>query len=201
MNYAELKSEVASWVLDSQAAGKEASFIALAEGEISADLSVQPMRLEQTVSVAQGARLVPMPDNVIDPYSFRIAGRNPEIVIKSRDELARMESGQAEYDATKVYGALVGRSLKVFPALSAGDVTIYAKCAIPPLSDAEPTNWLLDSFPGVYLFGAIHKAGLFLRDSNLIAFGEKEYQKAVAKVSAQYVYRGQMAAPTIRGAR
>lgn len=201
MNYTELKTEVASWVVDAQAAGKEASFISLAEGEISADLNVHPMRIEQTVAVTAGARSVAIPDNVIDPYSFRIAGRNPEIVIKSRDELARMESGQAEYDATKVYGAIIGRVLKVFPALSAGDVTIYAKCAIPPLSDVQPTNWLLDSFPSVYLFGAVHKAGLFLRDANLVAFGEKEYQKAVAKVNAQYVYRGQMAAPTIRGAR
>lgn len=199
MNYTQLKTDIAAWVVDSTAAGKEASFITLAEADISADLRVMPMNLEQSVSVSAGARVVPLPLNVIDPIEFKAGGR--QIVIKSRAELDRMEAGQAEYDATKVYGALVGRELKVFPALGAGSVTVYAKCAIPALSDAEPTNWLLDAFPNVYLFGAIHKAGLYLRDANMITFGEKEYQKAVAMVNRQYTYRGQMAAPTVRGAR
>lgn len=201
MNYTELQSEIASWVANSTMSGKEALFVTLAEGEISSDLSVRPMNIEQVVAVTAGARSVVLPANVIDPIDFRIAGQNPNIVIKSREELDRMEQGQAGYDATKVYGALIGQELRVFPALAAGNVTIYAKCAIPALSDANPSNWLLTAFPNVYLFGCMHKAGLFLRDANLIAFGEKEYQKAIAKVNEQYTYRGQMAAPTIYGAR
>lgn len=199
MNYSELKTEIAAWVIDATAAGREASFITLAEAEISADLLVSPMNLEQSVSVSAGDRVVPLPDNVIDPIEFRMNGR--QFIIKNRVELDRMESGQAEYNATEVYGALIGREVKVFPALAAGSVVIHAKCAIPALSDAAPTNWLLTSFPNVYLFGAIHKAGLFLRDANIIALGEKEYQKALASVNRQYTYRGQMAAPTIRGIR
>lgn len=199
MNYTQLKTDIAAWVVDSTAAGNEASFITLAEADISADLRVSPMNLEQSVSVVAGARAVALPDNVIDPIEFRVNGR--QIIIKSRPELDQMEAGQAEYDATKVYGALIGRELRVFPELGSGSVVIYAKCAIPALSDANPSNWLLASFPNVYLFGAIHKAGLFLRDASMITFGEKEYQKAVAKVGSQYTYRGQMAAPTVRGAR
>lgn len=201
-NYAELKAAVLSWVNDATVNGKEADFIALAEAEINGDLKAKPMNLEQSVSVSAGARVVPFPANLIDPISFRIAGaRNPDIVVKSIEQLDRMEAGQEGYNATRVYGAIVGRSLKVFPALGAGSVVVYGKCAIPALSDANPTNWLLTAFPNVYLFAAAREAGYFLRDTNMIAGAEARYLQAVAKVGQQYTYRGQMAAPTVYGAR
>lgn len=201
-NYTELKAAVVEWVNHPQAAGKEADFVALAEAEISADLKVKPMNLEQSVAVSAGARSVALPANLIDPISFKVVGaRDPDVVIKSSEQLERMEAGLEPYSPSRVYGAIVGRTLKVFPALSAGTVSIYGKCSIPSLSDAEPTNWLLTAFPTVYLFAAIREAGYFLHDERMIVGAEARYQQAIAKVSAQYVYRGQMAAPTVRGAR
>lgn len=201
-NYAELKAALLSWVNHAAIAGREADFIALAEAEINGDLKAKPMNLEQSVLVSAGARIVPFPANLIDPISFRITGaRNPDIVIKSIEQLDRMEAGQEAYNATRVYGAIVGRSLKVFPSLEAGSVVVYGKCAIPSLSDASPTNWLLTSFPNVYLFASVREAGYFLRDANMASGAEARYLQAVAKVGQQYAYRGQMAAPTIYGAR
>lgn len=201
-NYTELKTAVLGWVNDSQASGKETDFITLAEAEISADLMVQRMNQEQAVSVLAGAEFVSLPQALIDPMSFQVVGaRNPDIVITTKERLNRMKAGVEGYDPQRFYGALVGDVLQVFPALPAGSVTVFGKFAVPSLSDAAPTNWLLASFPNVYLFGAIREAGAYLRDADMIAWADARYKQALAKVNASYVYRGQMAASTVYGVR
>lgn len=44
--------------------------------------------------------------------------------------------------------------------------------AVPSLSDAEPTNWLILREPGLYLYGALGETAPFLReDERLVVWG------------------------------
>lgn len=202
--YSDLKSAVLSWAEHPAAAARVADFIALAEAEISADLTVKPMDQEQAVAFLAGASEINLPANVIDPRGFKLTGaRYPDIEIVTPEAIDLLNIGQyGQYHQQKVYGALVGRKLKLYPTQTdAGSITVTAKCAIPALSDSNTTNWLLTAFPNVYLFAAIREAGSFLRDENMIAWAEGRYQAAAAKVNQQYVYRGQMARSTVYGAR
>lgn len=202
-NYSELQTAILSWVEHPAATAKVQDFIALAEAEITADVSVDPMKLEQAVAFLSGASEVALPANLINPEQFRIStARNPDVLIVSREMLQEFSLNARTFDSQRVYGAIVGRTLQLFPAqTSAGEVRVFGKCAIPALSDTNTTNWLLTAFPNVYLFGAIREAGSFLRDENMIAWAEGRYQSAVAKVNQQYVYRGQMARSTVYGVR
>lgn len=199
-NYTELQAAIRSWLTNSQAYARIPDFILLAEGEISADMDVQPMKLEQSVPFTAGAGSVALPTNLINPEQIRIStGSNTDVVITTHEMLQEYSLQQRDYDRTRVYGALVGRSLKLFPVQSAaGSATFYGKCAIPALADGNPTNWLLTAFPNVYLSAALREAGAYLRDEAMIAWAEGRYQQAVAKVNSQYVYRGQMAAVSPR---
>lgn len=202
--FSDLRARLMEWVNHAQANAFVDDFIELAEAEISADLSVKPMDQEQSVAFGAGASSITLPANVIDPRGFKLAGaRLPEIEIVSPESLDLLAIGQyPAYHSGKTYGALVGRTLKLYPTQQqAGAVVVTAKCAIPPLSQANPTNWLLTAFPNVYLFGAIREAGAYLRDDSMIAWAESRYQAAVAKVNAQYVYRGQAARSTVYGVR
>lgn len=201
--YTDLHAAVQAWVNHAQANARIPDFITLAEGEISADLLVDPMKLEQSVSFSAGASEIPLPANLIDPEQFRLLGaRLPDIVMASREMLAEFAANTRAYDSQRTYGALVGRTLKLFPTQTVdGTVAVYGKCAIPPLSSDAPTNWLLTSFPNVYLFGAIREAGSFMRDEAMIAWAEGRYQQAVAKVNKQFQYRGHMGQVTSRSVR
>lgn len=202
--YSELQAAVSDWINHPSASPRVADFITLAEAEISADLGVKPMDQEQSVPFLAGASEITLPSNAIDPRGFKLVGaRYPDIEIVTPEAIDLLNIGQyGQYHQQKVYGALVGRKLKLYPTQTdAGSVTVTAKCAIPALSVSNTTNWLLTSFPNVYLFGAIREAGSFLRDENMIAWAEGRYQAAIAKVNQQYVYRGQMARSTVYGAR
>lgn len=199
-NYTELKAAIQSWLTNSQAYARIPDFILLAEGEISADLDVQPMKLEQSVAFAAGADSVVFPANLINPEQIRVStGRNTDVIITTREMLQEFSLCQRDYDRTRVYGALVGRELKLFPTQTgAGTASFYGKCAIPSLTDGNPANWLLTGFPNVYLAAALREAGAYLRDEAMIAWAEGRYQQAAAKVNSQYLYRGQMTAAAPR---
>jgi len=201
-NYSELKTAVLSWVNHPQASGKEGDFIALAEGEMNADLKVKPMNQDQTVSVPAG-NVVSLPANVIDPIRFQVVGAtHPDVVITTLEALDKMVSRTQQFDSVKVYGALVGRTLRLFPAFTATrSVVVHARCSLPALSDAAPTNWLLTAFPNVYLFAALREAGSFLHDAQMVTWAEQRYQQSASKINGLYVYRGQMAASTVHGVR
>lgn len=202
-NYSELQAAVISWVNHAAANSRVTDFISLAEAEISADLEVKAMDIEQSVAFSSGAASITLPVNVINPRSFKLAGaRYPDVEIVSSDALSLLAIDQYPRSADKTYGALVGRTLKLFPAQSAsGSITVNAKCAIPPLSVSNVTNWLLTSFPNVYLFAAIRETGSFMRDANMIEWAEGRYQQAIAKVNGQFIYKGQMARSVVHGVR
>ena len=48
---------------------------------------------------------------------------------------------------------------------SACELVLDYFATIPPLGEAQPSNWLLDLFPDLYLSGALVEAYLFLRDA------------------------------------
>lgn len=202
-NYNELQSAIQSWLTNSQAYARIPDFIMLAEGEMTADLDVQPMKLEQSVAFSAGASAITLPANMINPEELRIStGTNPDVLIRTREQLQEMSLYQRNYDATRVYGALVGRDLKLFPQQTvSGSLLTFGKCALPALSEGNPTNWLLTAFPNLYLAAALREAGSYLRDESIITWSESRYTAGIAKVNAQYVYKGQMGSGMPRNIR
>lgn len=85
---------------------------------------------------------------------------------------------------------LVGDEIRSYsvghPSLT---MTYYA--AIPPLSIASPTNWLLTKAPDVYLYGSLMEAAPFMMDDQRLATWGTLYDKAItdlksADVMARY---------------
>lgn len=55
---------------------------------------------------------------------------------------------------------------------------------IPPLSEANPTNWLIQKAPTVYLFGALKYAALFIGDDRQAKF-QAEFNNGIALLARQ----------------
>jgi len=62
-----------------------------------------------------------------------------------------------------------------FPVNSASaPVVVTYRRGLPPLSDAAPTNWLLDEHPDLYLFGSLVEAEAFIgADERALSRGQR----------------------------
>ena len=116
----------------------------------------------------------------------------------------------ANSGTTNVY-AVEGRTLRFSPAPSSDKpLTLVASYwrRIPPLGADQPTNWLLDEHPDIYVWGALHQAALYIRDpeaenatSNLLDRSIAELQEMSRKDAHGGPLVPQMGAVQVRGAR
>jgi hypothetical protein len=59
--------------------------------------------------------------------------------------------------------SIVGRDLWLGPGTNGEQiVNLVYQSGVPPLSDTAPTNWLLDTAPDAYLFGALVEAEVYI---------------------------------------
>lgn len=132
-------------------------FVGLAEAKFNRVLRVGEMEKSGTIVLTDGngnlpadfleARMVVSPD-----------GAN--LVAWSLSELNRRYSN---FGGIPAGYAVVGSVLRVRPTAS-GNVTMDYYATIPPLTVANPTNWLLTKAPDAYLYGVAEEIAIWERD-------------------------------------
>jgi hypothetical protein len=73
---------------------------------------------------------------------------------------------------------------------------------IPALSDSNTSNWLLEEFPDVYLYGSLTHSAPYLSEDERIAVWAQLYSAGVARVnqsSDDSIYSGSGLTMKIRG--
>lgn len=188
--YAELKAEIAAWLNRSDLAATLPTLIALAEMQLNADLTSRFMEVKTTLSATAGSNAVALPDDVLDIKRLQLIGSPSRVLIyRSPDEIAQDNplgmSGMPE--VFSVYGS----SLELSPVPDADyplELLYYQK--IPPLSDANPTNWLLSNWPNAYLFGALLAAQPFIMNDERIPVFQALYRQAVDGLNVVDWYSG-----------
>jgi hypothetical protein len=162
-SYAELQTAVLNWLArpgDPLVAPSVPDLITLFEREARRRLKTgdAEMRAYMTVS---GTAAVALP---LDCRELRLvtSGGNT-LEYKTPPELP----GGA---GPPKYFTLHGRELRLGPGPS-GDVQIEIlyQTGVPPLSDANPTNWLLREHPDAYLYGTLIAAEAFIGHDERIA--------------------------------
>ncbi|AWC25367.1 hypothetical protein CO731_04862 [Aminobacter sp. MSH1] len=162
-NYAELQSEVATWMARASMSGRAADFITLAEAHLNREIPA--VEVDATLT------------GVLDNRRIDIAAQSMERAIalflvdpSSGDELELTQ----KTDGTFPYLASSSR-----PSLWAIDGTnIDFDCPLDQaysfrfrfrqkfsLSDSATTNWLLTNHPDVYLAAVLMWGGVFTRNS------------------------------------
>lgn len=195
-NYSDLQAAVASWAHRTDLGSSIPDFIALAEARMSSDLSSKSLELVQTATITAG--VATLPDNVIETLRLRVVGATkPDVEITSSERIESLR--QAAYAGSSIYASLIGREVHLYPTTT-GSLQVVAKCRVPALS-TNSTNWVLTTFPNVYLFGAlVELADHTADDSGRIRWATR-YAEAVAQANAALTYRGQRSASVVHGVR
>jgi hypothetical protein len=154
-NYSELQASVIAWSSRSDLASIVPDCIALAEGRMNKVLRVRQMEAELSNTVMDNS--ITLDSNVVGVKALWIEGReNSPLQARPYEDLLRMGT-----TGTATAWAWQGNSL-FFDG--SGEVYGVVYEAIPTLSDANPTNWLLTAHPIVYLAGSLYEVFSYTRN-------------------------------------
>lgn len=143
-NYSELQSAVATWLDRTDLADVMPDFIALGENYINygggagEPLRVREMQKDISLPVENG------------------------VVVLPHDFLSLISISKDASEQTLSY-RIIGEDLRIND-WSGGDVNLIYYARIAALSDANPTNWLLQKHPDIYLRASQMMAAEFIKD-------------------------------------
>jgi len=184
-NYSELRSTVADWLNRGDLTATIPSFIKLAEARFNRDLRVRQMIKRATTETDSGENYVTLPGDWLEARNIQtIEGGVPValeyMTLEQADDYKR---ARASATGKSRYFNVTGNQLELIPEPPIGtpiEMTYYAK--IPVLSDEAPSNWLLATWPDMYLYGTLAHTAPYLKDDERVAVWAAFYDRALAEI-------------------
>lgn len=155
-------------------------FIAQAESGFRRDIPRHRLAekcVELTANVTTGAAQVPA--DFREARSIHLDGRPLRLV--SIDTRTKAKGTPAGYYISGDRLVLVPP-----PAESGGKVSLVYWATVPPLTEAAPTNWVLENFAPLYIHSVLMIAYGFLRDTEGQGQQAALYQNAIGTVASDH---------------
>ena len=179
VNYSDLKTSIADWLNRSDLTATIPDFITLAESGFNKEIRNRKMIKRATATIDSQYSAVPA--DWLQTVDFVIES-NPVVTLEfiTNEKLDKLRETYTSSGTPKFY-TIVGQELEVLPvpdsATLTGEITYYSK--IPNLTDVNPTNWLMNSSPDIYLYGSLLQSAPYLVDDSRIPVWASMYQKLV----------------------
>ncbi len=132
--------------------------VGFAEAKLNRQLRVDDMERTETVTVTDGSGR--LPDGFLEARSVQTASGR---VLRSYS-IQALESVSRGCPDVPFAFAVKGRNVVVLPAWS-GPLTLIFYGKIPGLTRANPTNWLLETAPDVYLYAVVEEISIWAKDA------------------------------------
>jgi hypothetical protein len=161
--YSELKTSVADFLNRDDLTSAIPTFISLAEAQIARD--VRSWRQEKRVETTLDERYELLPSDFLEAKRLELdSGEQLRLIATEDMSKYRQENNVA---AKPRFYSIATNQFEFYPSPTGNETLslVYA-ARVPALSDEEPTNWILELYPDVYLYGAlIHSAGYLQEDA------------------------------------
>lgn len=183
-NYAELKAEVASWIHRTDLETKIPDFIYLAEKKISNNIRSRQLEVSTNIATVAGEKEVELPADFTSAKSIQISGTINTIL--SQVPVNRLLQYNAYNETgTPQFYSIQNNSLILSPIpddIYSINLVYYQD--LVPLSGTTLTNWVLDDYPYIYLYGALIEASIFTNDPELMNFYQQKFNEAISDMWA-----------------
>ena len=178
--YSDLQTAVANHLHRSDLAGIIPDLITLAEHRIYGDLNSRKQDSVTEFSTVADQEYITLPDDFMNFRALVIPTTKAVLDYKAPDQFA-IKFVSIESGSPNAY-TIVGDKLYLSPVPDA----VYTlrgvyQAKVPALSAG--TNWLITSFPAVYLYATLVASSPYLKDDNRIPVWEKLYQDAIVAVN------------------
>lgn len=178
-NYSTLQAAIASWFNRTDLPTTD--LIQAAEATLNKVIRSRYMIASSTVSVSALSDRGALPTDLIDVVYLRSSTAATEVLVKrSADWIAEQQRLRLSTPATPLYYNVLGTSLLVCPVpASAKTYTLSYYQEIPTLSNSNPTNWLLQHHPDLYLYTALMHASVNMVEDQRVDLFNKEIVQMV----------------------
>lgn len=176
--YAGLKDAIAMTAMrtgDTEFEAAVPSFIRFAELRMSRHLRTRHNEAATTVSIVDGVGALPT-----DYAQFRSLSLNGSLdhTLEAVDASYLTFADPAGQAGTPRFFAIQGDTILTAPKYTGDLVLVYFR-KVPALSDASPTNWALQEFPDLYLYGALIEGAPFMLDDQRVGVWGTMYENAM----------------------
>lgn len=185
-NYNELKAALQDWSARDDVLARLDEFIDLCESMLRrppSSVTIGGIRANKTLvtgTLTPGSNTLALPADYLELDRLTVA--NQELSFVPPTNLKRIR-GQGRPFRFTIHDAIeFGR-----PADSDYDYELSYWPSFAPLSDDTPTNWVLDTFPDVYLAGSMYWLRTWTRDQDEAAQWAIQYRGAAAAANLMYL--------------
>ena len=178
-SYADLVGAVGDWLDRDDLTTQIPAFVALAEARFNRELRTLWQVVRTTITTAVSGNVLPSDFRQLRRISVLDSPDRPLFEISPQVAAQRFDGSTA--DPTAYY--IEGRTLYLLPPPASDvslDVTYLA--AIPSLTSANQSNWLLNEHPDVYLFAVCLEAAIYIRDNDAASYLSDRVSETIATI-------------------
>ena len=175
--YTDLQAEIAGWLNRGDLTPNIPSFIRLAEAHFDTVLRIRDQVELVGVDAVDGT--APLPADLAEIITLFDTTRGKRLeYMPPADALAAEQMG-ATQQPTGFY-TVVGNTIRLVPRLTGtASLSVAYYSRVPKLGAGQPSNWLLERAPHLYLYGALVHSAPFLKDDARVAVWADFYQRGL----------------------
>lgn len=175
--YANLKTELASWLDRTDLTSQIDTFIDLCEAKLSREVRVRAMLKRATATLTTSTKYLALPTGYKAMKILRLL-TNPPTVLRQVNETELTARLAAETGQPLYFSIHEEIEFDRVPDDEYSVELIYY-CALTALSDSNTSNWILANAPDLYLYGSLIAAEPFLDNDERIATWKTFYKEGV----------------------
>lgn len=183
MNFFTLRSEIVEWCdnEDVVTATRAETGIEFVTAQLNRQLRVRKMSGVWERLVKAGEYRFALPEDWLGARVIRAQVEDRWVELEYlTPEMLYAKIDPSDPSSFLCYYTIEGCNLVVAPYSEETMVLMTYYSRIPALSGDNPTNWVLDENPDIYLFGALSHMETFVRNDERTQLWEARYQRALS---------------------
>ena len=179
--YTELRAGIADWLNRSDLSDSIQAFIQLTESKFKRVLRTKHQTVVQYVTVADAGTVTI--GATIENYEMFITepvAKAGEIEPVSVGSIYRERARRSNVAGRPLFGAIIDTQLRLAPIPDdVYTIEIVGETIFVPLGPSQATNYILDDYPDVYLYGALMEAAPYLKHDERIPVWQTKFESAL----------------------
>lgn len=184
--YSDLKTEIANWIHRTDLTANIPTFIQLAEAKITNNIKGLSLETSTTSTLTAGIGYIALPTDYREMQSIVVLSNPTRTLQLVPDHILSQYNADSSTAVPEFY-SISGNNIN-FSKIPDGNYQIKMTylTKLSALSDVNTTNFVLASFPYLYLYGALIEASIFTSDPDQVQFYQMKFDEAIKEVITQY---------------
>jgi len=182
-NYTNLQEAIKNWLNRDDLTDQIPDFIGLVETDLNRQ--VRHWRMEQRSTAVFDTRYTLLPTTFLEAVRLHLDTDERPIELLTALALQTRRMQNQDTKGKPQYYAIIDGQIEVWPTPDAdytGELFYYTK--VPELSSSNTTNWVLDHFHDVYLYGALMHASPYIVDDQRAQTWSALYQRGIDGINS-----------------